>query len=1049
MERYDDLDLDLECDGGGVAQKAALFGGMFKRSFKVAEPSVQAQDSLSTNGELSKSSDSLTDSSAKEKGGIFKGMFKKTTKAAKEGQPQDTLSIQNPELSVSSDSLTESSKEKSGVLGGILKRSPKPGHARRPSQDLLDNEFTASNDSQSENTTTKETGGIFSGMFKKPSKPFGAKTQSEDDLSAPSELSGSSDNISVNSNTKETGGMFSGMFKKSPKPFGSRTQSQDDLSAPSELSGSSDNISVNSNTKETGGVFSGIFKKSPKPFGARTQSQDDLSEPNELSGSKDNLSESNNTKEKGGIFSGVFRKKVAKSQSKDDLSVDTELSASSDSLMETFSKRDEEKTEHSGDSSENTTAEKPKAKQNGFSAMMKSTFYTDKQEKNADSDCEEIMDNGEGQHGHKQSKFAEAMTKLNPFRSANKPEKQEGSDDEDPPASSEKSSGSKQKDTEDTGDEKQVEEKPKVVKSNMIQQERKERSETPPVPPRPSKEEMKRTSTSGKVKPRGTEDNLDNMTSREEKAKAEESPVVPARPTEEELSRAAKHSQQKQKSNHQSQSDDEGLNKDKNTAPSDDEGLKEEDDSSSKEEKKDEEGKDKTEETKVKKPRRHNPFMPRVKASSDDEGLKEEEESSSKDEKKDEEGKDKTETKVKKPKRHNPFMPRVKGRQKQDGAAGTAENEGGNRSLFDRLEDFRIDPAQPEDGQDVENLMDWWNTVESWEDTPQDDDMTEKEEAKAFALTADKVQKGIRVFNKLFSERAESLWQHVIDLNTIADGLDKFSKNTKIAQITGGSTSAIGGVATIAGLALAPVTFGTSLIVTAVGLGVATAGGLTSAGAGISNQVNNSMDRKKVEKIVQDYQEKMVDLNKCLKFIKQGIENLKKFDLMKMKESAYNRDFPVLSSSFYEDGAMAGKAILINANEIMRVVQIANVAGSTAARAVQIASMATGVLTGLFVGMDIYFVAKDSKELKKGAKSEFAAKIREVATQLHDGLVELNGIREELQSTAPENQDEGNDTAPLDSDKKVKGDKYDSSDEDEIDRIKKAIKKDIESREYV
>lgn len=317
-------------------------------------------------------------------------------------------------------------------------------------------------------------------------------------------------------------------------------------------------------------------------------------------------------------------------------------------------------------------------------------------------------------------------------------------------------------------------------------------------------------------------------------------------------------------------------------------------------------------------------------------------------------------------------------------------------------------------------------------------------------MTADKVQKGIRVFNKLFSERAESLWQHVIDLNAIADGLDKFSKNTKIAQITGGSTSAIGGVATIAGLALAPVTMGTSLIVTAVGLGVATAGGLTSAGAGISNQVNNSMDRKKVEKIVQDYQEKMADLNKCLKFIKQGIENLKRFDLIKMKKNAYNRDFPVLSASFYEDGAMAGKAILINANEIMRVVQIANVAGSTAARAVQIASMATGVLTGLFVGMDIYFVAKDSKELKKGAKSEFAAKIREVATQLHDGLVELNSIREELQSTQPDSNQ--NNTAAVEEEKKDekkdKDDQY-SSEEDEIDRIKKAIKKDYENREYV
>ncbi|XP_037537824.1 apolipoprotein L1 [Nematolebias whitei] len=392
-------------------------------------------------------------------------------------------------------------------------------------------------------------------------------------------------------------------------------------------------------------------------------------------------------------------------------------------------------------------------------------------------------------------------------------------------------------------------------------------------------------------------------------------------------------------------------------------------------------------------------------------------------------------TNVKKPKRLNPFMPQVKARviqKAQDGAAGnSAENEGSSRSLFDRLEDFRIDPSQPEAGQDVEDLMEWWNRVESWEDTPQAGDMTEKEEAKAFAVTAEKVQKGIRVFNKLFSERAESLWQHVIDLNAIAESLDKFNKNTKIAQITGGSTSAIGGVATIAGLALAPVTMGTSLIVTAVGLGVATAGGLTSAGAGISNQVNNSMDRKKVEKIVEDYQEKITDLNKCLKYIKQGIENLRRFDLIKMKKHAYNQDFPALTSQFYEDGAMAGKAILVNANEIMRVVQIANVAGSTAARAVQIASMATGVLTGLFVGMDIYFVAKDSKELKKGAKSEFAAKIREVATQLHEGLVELNTIRQELQPTEPE-KNTIDKTKHLASVKKDTMDKNSSSDKDEI-----------------
>lgn len=270
-------------------------------------------------------------------------------------------------------------------------------------------------------------------------------------------------------------------------------------------------------------------------------------------------------------------------------------------------------------------------------------------------------------------------------------------------------------------------------------------------------------------------------------------------------------------------------------------------------------------------------------------------------------------------------------------------------------------------------------------------------------MTAKKVQKGIRVFNQLFSERAEGLWQHIIELRAIADGLDRFNWRTKLAQVTGGTTSAVGGVTTITGLALAPFTMGTSLIVTAVGLGVAAAGGLTSASAGISNAVNNSMDRKKVEQIVEDYQNKMADINKCMKFIKQGIENLRQFNLLKVKKQAYNRDFPGLDS-IYEDGAMASKAVLSNANEIMRVVQIANVAGSTAARAVQIASMATGVLTGLFVGMDIYFVTKDSKELRQGAKSEFAAKIRQVTDQLHEGLVELNAIHEELQfstSTAP------------------------------------------------
>ncbi|XP_078791134.1 apolipoprotein L1 isoform X14 [Oryzias latipes] len=823
---------------------------------------------------------------------------------------------------------------------------------------------------------------LFGGKLKIHSKPADASTKAQTSVSSQNlEIPANHDDL-MEKSSKESGKSLSGMFKKTLKLDQADRNSQEDLSSQSELSGSTNSLSK---TKESSGILGRMFRRSPKPTEAG--SQEDLSASSEQTGSTDDLSE-NPTKERSTFFGGMFKEKGAKFQSQEDFSVEDDLSGGDAVSNEQSVKEHERK--------ENSPVQKPKSKPETANGMMKSTFYTDTQENSYNVE-QETLAIEETKQSHKQSKLAGAVSKLNPFHSANKHEKQTGSDDEVPAGSRRFSSD-------------------KPVKSNPDR----EKSETPPVPPGPTKEEMKRTSTHNKVKPTKTEDQANENTETPKETAEQldpnqgrrarnEAPLVTPRPTEEEIRGVSPNQVQPRKT------------KDKESNPRE----------------------------KKEKPSEGPAEVVGASVETEDE----DKDSSSKEDRREEDDKDKTKTKVQKPKKNNPFMPRVKAKVKQrtaeDRTAGNAaENEGANRSLFDRLEDFRIDPRPPENNEDVENLMDWWNTVESWEDTPQDDDMTEKEEAKAFAVTADKVQKGIRVFNKLFSERGESLWQHIMDLNALADGLDKFNKNTKIAQITGGSTSAIGGVATIAGLALAPVTMGTSLIVTAVGLGVATAGGLTSAGAGISNQVNNSMDRKKVEKIVEDYQEKIADFNKCLKFIKQGIDNLRKFNLLKMKNHAYNQDFPALSSSFYEDGAMAGKAILINANEIMRVVQIANVAGSTAARAVQVASMATGVLTGLFVGMDIYFVAKDSKMLKKGAKSEFAAKIREVAEQLHDGLVELNTIRFELQSTQPENNT-GDDGADVDNKKTKGGNKYSSSDEDEIDQIKKQIKKDNENREYV
>lgn len=67
--------------------------------------------------------------------------------------------------------------------------------------------------------------------------------------------------------------------------------------------------------------------------------------------------------------------------------------------------------------------------------------------------------------------------------------------------------------------------------------------------------------------------------------------------------------------------------------------------------------------------------------------------------------------------------------------------------------------------------------------------------------------------------------------------LFQVSKGTKIAGITGGATTVAGGVAAAAGVILSPFTLGASLALTAVGVGVAAAGGVTGASAAIANKV--------------------------------------------------------------------------------------------------------------------------------------------------------------------------------------------------------------------
>uniref|UniRef100_A0A3B5L8C6 Uncharacterized protein n=1 Tax=Xiphophorus couchianus TaxID=32473 RepID=A0A3B5L8C6_9TELE len=239
-------------------------------------------------------------------------------------------------------------------------------------------------------------------------------------------------------------------------------------------------------------------------------------------------------------------------------------------------------------------------------------------------------------------------------------------------------------------------------------------------------------------------------------------------------------------------------------------------------------------------------------------------------------------------------------------------------------------------------------------------------------LKSKKVERGLRLFNKVFTEQAEVLWESIISLHALADDINEFHHKAKIAGISGGTTTAVGTVAAITGLALAPVTFGASLVITAVGVGVATAGGITSASAAISDNVNNKNERKKVMWVF-DYEERMLEISNILHFVNQGLRRLRGHPFLRSGTQHYSQDW-----------------------EVRRAVQMISIVDSPVMRATEITDDVVGSLRGLFKGMDKYFV-NETRELKKGCKKEIVAVIRQVANVLNDCIVELNAIRENLQ----------------------------------------------------
>uniref|UniRef100_A0A8C8I318 Apolipoprotein L n=2 Tax=Oncorhynchus tshawytscha TaxID=74940 RepID=A0A8C8I318_ONCTS len=253
-----------------------------------------------------------------------------------------------------------------------------------------------------------------------------------------------------------------------------------------------------------------------------------------------------------------------------------------------------------------------------------------------------------------------------------------------------------------------------------------------------------------------------------------------------------------------------------------------------------------------------------------------------------------------------------------------------------------------------------------------------------------------------FSQCRPRMEQFLTDLEENAVQLDRMKLGAKISSVAGSSVGVAGGILTIVGLALTPVTGGVSLALTIAGASLGVTSGVNSITTGITEMKVNSIHEKKASEIFQSFMEDVESLQECLEDVARNMEPILGKSRVDVVLGAGNVIFTAgairkgidtiidcasaLSVKTFANEdliASAGKLVLQEgkaarnlpklAGDIPDIGQVAKgtpLALSSSARAGFI------TLNALFIGLDVFFICKDSVSLAKGSKSERSQLIR-------------------------------------------------------------------------
>ncbi|XP_033999170.1 uncharacterized protein LOC117492864 isoform X2 [Trematomus bernacchii] len=279
-------------------------------------------------------------------------------------------------------------------------------------------------------------------------------------------------------------------------------------------------------------------------------------------------------------------------------------------------------------------------------------------------------------------------------------------------------------------------------------------------------------------------------------------------------------------------------------------------------------------------------------------------------------------------------------------------------------------------------------------------------------------------FINKFKERQPRMEQSLKDLEEHAVQLDRMNMGAKISSVAGSSVGAVGGVLSIVGLALIPVTAGVSLVLTMAGVGMGITSGVNSAVTTGTEIRVNSTYQKKAREVFESFREDVQCLQDCLEVVtkreKIHIDVVLGVGKVLAKVGVIGKGIDSLvdaASAFKllrsEELAMSAAKVAVQEGKALRSVprvasDIPDIGQAAVKGPLALSKSARAGFIGLnalFLGMDIFFICKDSMSLAKGSETEVSQLIRARAAlwrsevdswqKIHDFLCEGLKISEE------------------------------------------------------